>query len=175
MWNLKLFFTFVKIGFLGFGGGYMMIPLFFLEIVEHHHWLTHDQVFNIVAIAQTVPGVFATNSATLIGLTIGHPGYGILATLGIVSPALVAGFMAEKYIKPHLNKPALKAVLKGLSAAVIGIILGVGINMMDGVVNSWPTALVAALSFFLFQQRRWNAATAMITSACLGVVLMQLF
>lgn len=130
MLYLKLYLLFLKIGLLGFGGGYMMIPLFFLEIVGRYNWLSHDDMFNIIAVAQTVPGTFATNTATLVGLNMGHIGYGLVAVLGVISPALLIAYLADRYVRPHLENPALQGVLKGIAAAVIGIILATGLRMM---------------------------------------------
>ena len=86
----------------------MMIPLFFLEIVGRYNWLSHDDMFNIIAVAQTVPGTFATNTATLVGLYMGHIGYGLVAVLGVISPALLIAYLADRYVRPHLENPVYR-------------------------------------------------------------------
>lgn len=166
---LQIYLQFLKIGLLGFGGGYMMIPLYFSDLVARQHWLTHDQMFSIIAMAQTVPGTFATNTATLVGLTVGNFGYACAATLGVVTPAVFLGYLADRYIKPYLDTPQLQGLLKGLSAAVIGIVLGTGMNLMKGAVTGWVLLGVVVLAFYLFFVRKWNVALAMISSALIGM------
>ncbi|MGE5544808.1 MAG: chromate transporter [Bacillota bacterium] len=171
MLYLKLYFIFLKIGLLGFGGGYMMIPLFFMEIVDRYQWLSHDEMFNIIAVAQTVPGTFAANTATLVGLNMGQIGYGVVAVLGVVTPALLTAYLADRYIRPHLKSPALQGVLKGIAAAVIGIILATGLKMMHSAVIDGPTMITGLFAFFLFYSKRWNVAAATVSAALAGIVL----
>ena len=153
----------------------MMIPLFFMELVNRYHWLSHDEMFNIIAVAQTVPGTFATNTATLAGLSIGNIGFGLVAVLGVISPALLVGYAADRFFRPHLDHPALQGILKGLTAAVVGIILATGLQMMDSAVSDGPTMIAGFLAFFLFYSRGWNVAIALITAAVAGLVTFCLF
>jgi len=175
MLYVKVYLLFLKIGLLGFGGGYMMIPLFFLEIVDRYRWLTHDQMFNLIAVAQTVPGTFATNTAVLVGLTIGGLGYGVAAVMGVVSPALLIAHIAERYVRPYLENQALQGILKGLAAGVIGIIFATGLKMMHSAVVDFPAMITALLAFFLFYSRRWNVAVATLSAAIAGFVIIWRF
>lgn len=168
---ISIYLIFLKIGLLGFGGGYLMIPLFFLEIVEKTHWMSHDQLFNILAVAQLVPGTFATNSAVLIGLSVGHLGYAVAALAGIVTPVMFTAYLAERYVRPFLNKPGMAGFLTGLTAAVIGIIAATGFNLMHAAVVDAPTMLTGLLAFYLFYSRHWNAASAAIVAAMAGLAL----
>lgn len=167
---LQLYLTFLKIGLLGFGGGYMMIPLFFIELVDRWQCLTYDQMFNIVSVAQLVPGAFATNTAVLVGLNIGSFGFALGAVAGVVTPALFIAFLAEHYVRPILDNPKLQGFLKGLTAGVIGIILATGLNLMHSVVIDWATMLTSLLAFYLLFSRQWNAAAAILVSALIGLL-----
>ncbi|MGI6512880.1 MAG: chromate transporter [Syntrophomonadaceae bacterium] len=171
MLYLTLYLQFLKIGLLGFGGGYMMIPLFFMDIVDRYNWLSYEEMFNIIAVAQTVPGTFATNTATLVGLKMGSIGYGLVAVLGVVTPALLIAYLADRYVRPYLGSPSLQGVLKGITAAVIGIILATGLRMMHSAVIDGPTMITGLLAFVLFYSRRWNVAAATISAALAGAVL----
>ena len=64
---LRLFWTFFKIGLLGFGGGYAMISMIQGEVVDKHHWMAMGQFTDIVAISQSTPGPIGINSATYVG------------------------------------------------------------------------------------------------------------
>lgn len=68
--SLKLFWVFFRIGAFTFGGGYAMIPFIEREIVDKHHWIESEDIVDIFAIVQSVPGVIAVNSATFVGYRI---------------------------------------------------------------------------------------------------------
>ncbi|NLV15676.1 MAG: chromate transporter [Syntrophomonadaceae bacterium] len=166
---IQLYLTFLKIGLLGFGGGYMMIPLFFIELVDRWQCLTYDQMFNIVSVAQLVPGTFATNTAVLAGMSVGSIWFALGAVAGVVTPAPFIAFLAERYVRPLLDNSKLQGFLKGLTAGVIGIILATGFKLMHSVVIDWATMLTALLAFYLLFSRQWNVGAAILTSALLGV------
>lgn len=166
---IQLYLTFLKIGLLGFGGGYMMIPLFFIELVDRWQCLTYDQMFNIVSVAQLVPGAFATNAAVLVGWNVGSIGFALGAVVGVITPALLIAFLAERYVRPLLDNPKLQGFLKGLTAGVIGIILATGLKLMHSVVIDWATMLTGLLAFYLLFSRRWNVAAVILTSALAGM------
>lgn len=65
---LKLFGIFFKIGLFSFGGGYAMLSLIEAELVKKQKWITHDELSDIFAIAESTPGPIAINTATYIGV-----------------------------------------------------------------------------------------------------------
>ena len=62
----KLFTTFFKIGAFTLGGGYAMIPIIESEVVEKNKWIEKDEFLDLIAIAQSCPGVFAINISTFV-------------------------------------------------------------------------------------------------------------
>ena len=68
---LELFWAFLKIGALTFGGGLAMMPIMHKEVVEKKGWISDDDVIKMLVISESTPGVFAINSATFIGYKIG--------------------------------------------------------------------------------------------------------
>lgn len=92
-----MFFIFLKIGFFSFGGGYAMLALIEGEVVDKRGWLTHAELNEVFAIAESTPGPIAINTATFIGAKrLGIFG-GIFATLGVVIPSF-AIIVALSYI-----------------------------------------------------------------------------
>ena len=65
LWDL--YFTFLKIGGLTFGGGYAMLPMLQREVIDNHKWVTEEEVLDIYAVGQCTPGIIAVNTATMIG------------------------------------------------------------------------------------------------------------
>ncbi|MBD0380861.1 chromate transporter [Paenibacillus sedimenti] len=152
LWNL--FITFLKIGFISFGGGYAMIPIIQHE-VELHQWLLPAQFNHAVTLAGTGPGPIATNCATLIGFeTAGIPG-AIAATLGMVLPSLLLIILLAAFMyKWHHNK-WFKSSFYGLRPVVTGLIIFAAIHF------GWPSG---AEDIFSWHQ----AAMVLIT---IGVVV----
>ena len=86
---IELFFTFMKIGAFTFGGGHAMIPLIQKETVEKKGWISDDDIFDVVAIAESTPGPIAVNSATFVGYkTAGFLG-ALFSTVGVILPSFV--------------------------------------------------------------------------------------
>jgi chromate transporter len=120
---LELFLTFFMLGFVSFGGGYVMIPLIQEEVVERHGWMTLPEFTEVIAVAGMSPGPIATNSAVFVGFAeAGIPG-AVAAALGTVLPSLliilVLGFVFYK-IREHT---AVKSAFYGLRAIITGLIV----------------------------------------------------
>ena len=83
---VQIFWTFFKISPVTFGGGFAMIPLIEEEIVEKRKWLTSDDITEVFALSQSIPGAVAINSATFIGNRIGGIKGALAAMIGVSLP-----------------------------------------------------------------------------------------
>ena len=84
---LQVFLTFVKIGLFTFGGGHAMIPLIEREIVDNHGWINKQDVNDVIAVCESVPGSIAVNSATFVGYKVAGFWGALFATLGVIIPS----------------------------------------------------------------------------------------
>ncbi|WP_410879385.1 chromate transporter [Myroides sp. DW712] len=117
----KLFFLFTKIGLFTIGGGYAVIPLIEKEIIQRS-WLSYDEFYELLAITESLPGVFATNIAALVGFKIGGIKGGILAALGtILAPFIIILLLAVFFNRFQDNIYVIKA-FKGLRPVVVALI-----------------------------------------------------
>jgi chromate transporter len=147
LWSL--FVTFLKIGFVSFGGGYAMIPIIQNE-VELHQWLLPEQFNHAVALAGTGPGPIATNCATLIGFeTAGVPG-AIAATLGMVLPSLLLIILFAAFLYKWHNNKWFKSSFYGLRPVVTGFIVFAAIHfgwsVSDKAIFSWHQAAMMIIT-----------------------------
>ncbi|NEW06344.1 chromate transporter [Paenibacillus sp. SYP-B3998] len=147
LWSL--FITFLKIGFISFGGGYAMIPVIQHE-VERHQWLQPEAFNHAVTLAGTGPGPIATNCATLIGFGIaGVPG-AIAATLGMVVPSLILIIILAAFLYKWHNNKWFKSSFYGLRPVVTGFIVFAAIrfgwSVGDKPLISWHQAGMLAIT-----------------------------
>jgi chromate transporter len=117
----RLFLIFAKIGLVGFGGGYAMIPLIGEEI-EANRWLEISEFADIVAVSQMTPGPVAVNAATFIGVrTAGIPG-ALAATIGLIVPSLIIIIIVAHMIDRFKESTLIQGMLLGIRPAAIGLI-----------------------------------------------------
>ena len=108
---IQLFYTFFKIGLLGFGGGYEMLSLIQFEIVEHYHWLTVSQFTDIVAISQATPGPIGINSATFVGFSVAGIFGAIVATIAVVTPSFILMYLLIYIFNRYRDNIYTKSIL----------------------------------------------------------------
>lgn len=123
--NRGLFGTFFKIGLFTFGGGWAMLSIIEKEIVDRHKWLPREEFLDLVAMAQSLPGILAVNMAIAIGDRIKGRAGSLSAAIGTILPSFaiilaIAIFLTPEAIK---NNPALSAIFKGIRPAVVALIL----------------------------------------------------
>ena len=126
---LELFFTFLKIGLISFGGGYGMIPLIREEVLASA-WLTEESFLDLVAVAESTPGPIAVNMATFVGSSQGGLLGAFVATLGVVLPSFLMILLIAALAKSFLIRPAVQAALSGIRPAVVGLVLATGVTML---------------------------------------------
>ena len=123
---IRLFWNFLMIGALSFGGGYGMISLV-REQVLAHGWLTESEFLDMIAVSESTPGPLAVNMATFIGSSqAGFPG-ALVATLGVVLPAFLIILLIAAVLKNLLRYRGVEAFLSGVRPTVVGLILGTAV------------------------------------------------
>lgn len=128
---LELFLTFAKIGLFTFGGGYAMISLIEDACVSRKKWITHEELMNIVVIAESTPGPIAINCATYVGYRrFGFWG-AVVATLGIVLPSFCIIFAISRFLEQFLEITVIANAFRGIRLAVGILILNAALNMLQ--------------------------------------------
>ena len=130
-WSIlfRVFLSFFKIGAFTFGGGYAMIPLIQREAVEKHHWVTDEDILDIVAIAESTPGPIAVNMATFVGTRMGGLPGAACATLGVVLPSFVVILIVARCYQAFRRSKWVQGVMSGLKPAVVGLIAGAAVTV----------------------------------------------
>ncbi len=167
----RLFLVFLKVGSVLFGSGYVLVAYLEDELIRNLGWLTQSQLLDAIAIGQFTPGPVLT-TATFIGVQIGGLAGGILATLGIFTPAFIFVAIVNPLI-PRLrrSRPASN-FLDAVNMAAVGLMLAVTIKLGYAALVDWKTALIAGLSVLaVFGMKKINTAGIILASAVLGYIL----
>ncbi|MDR1324831.1 MAG: chromate transporter [Treponema sp.] len=129
---LDLFFTFVKMGCMTFGGGYAMIPILERELINKKGLTTMEEVMDYYTIAQITPGVIAVNVSTFIGYK--HKGVlgGFIATCGFVLPGVCAISLIALGLRNFAENAMAQRVFAGIRVAVGALILDTVIKLFTG-------------------------------------------
>lgn len=142
---INLFKTFFKIGIVTFGGGYAMIPMIEEDIVRRNKWVSKEEFIDLLAIAQTCPGVFAINISTFIGYKIKKTPGAICTALGATLPSFIIILLIAMFFHQFQNNSVISAMFAGIRPAVV--------------------ALIAAPTFTLAKDTRINLANCWIPIA----------
>lgn len=121
----ELFLGFLQVGAFTFGGGYGAVPLI-RDVVLSHGWMTEESLAYMIAVSESTPGPIMVNMATYVGTSqAGFPG-AVVATTAVVLPSFVIILLIAALMKSVVKNPWVQAVMKGLKACVVGIILATG-------------------------------------------------
>lgn len=185
----ELFYVFFFIGLFTIGGGYAMIPMIKDEVVARG-WMTMEELLNFFAIAESTPGPFAVNTATLVGFSQAGIVGSIVATLSVVLPSFIIILIIAKFITNFLKYKEVKWALDGVKPIIVGLIIGVVINLvvnnifgLASIIDAFKTtidiktidymSLIIMIAMFLLKMKfkKLNPIYMIIISAILGIVI----
>ena len=116
------FKTFFKIGIFTLGGGYAMIPLIEEEVVNKKQWVSKEEMLDLIAIAQSCPGVFAINIAIFIGYKLRKVRGAIATTIGTALPSFLIILIIAMFFKQFEDNKVVAAMFRGIRPAVVALI-----------------------------------------------------
>jgi chromate transporter len=164
-----LFLTFLRIGSVLYGSGYVLLAFLHADFVNHLGWLTDRQLIDAIAIGQVTPGpVFTT--ATFIGYILGGIPGAILATAGIFLPSFV--FVAiSSFVVPKIRSSIWTATfLDGVNVASLGLMLGVMLQLSVTAIKDPITMAIALISFLLLFRYSINSTWLIAGGALIGLL-----
>ncbi|MBO7460435.1 MAG: chromate transporter, partial [Bacteroidales bacterium] len=112
----------MKIGILGFGGGYAMLSMIQFEIVDHYQWMSLEEFTDMVALSQMTPGPFSINIATFTGYTVSGFWGSLLASFSLVLPALILFMIVLKFLFKNKENYIIKTTLSSMKPVIAGLI-----------------------------------------------------
>jgi chromate transporter len=167
---LRLFLSFLKIGSVVFGSGYVLLAFLQSEFVEHLHWLTDKQLIDAVAVGQFTPGPLFT-TATFIGYLVAGWMGAIVATVGIFLPGFVLVAVSGPLIPRLRSSPVVAAALDGVVAGSLALMAVVAWQLGRASIVDRTTMAVFAVSLIVLLRFRVNAAWVVAAAAVVGWVM----
>jgi chromate transport protein ChrA len=135
---------FLRVGTVTFGGGFVMIPLIESEVVDTRHWLTHQEFADATALGQITPGPVLI-TATFIGYRVAGTLGALVATVSIFLPAFLMTIAAGSSLKRFRANRQVQAFLRGVTPAVVGLLVAAGWSIGRAGVHSWLGVSIAAV------------------------------
>lgn len=141
---LQLFLSFFKIGAFTFGGGWAMISIIEKEIVDKHHWIEREEFLDLLAVAQSLPGILAVNISVAVGDKLRGMKGSLAAAAGCILPSFLMILCIAMFLTPDLikNNPTLSAIFKGIRPAVVALIIAPVISSAKAAKIGWKTAII---------------------------------
>lgn len=168
--QLTLFLTFLKIGAVLYGSGYVLLAFLRADLVQNLHWLTDHQLLDAVSIGQFTPGpVFTT--ATFIGYLVGGLPGALLATLAIFLPAFAFVPAIHRLAALMRRSAWARAILAGVNAAALALMAGVTFQLASAALVDPLTWLLALAALAILLRFKPNSAWLIAAGALAGIVL----
>ncbi len=163
-----LFLTFLKIGSVLYGSGYVLLAFLRNDFVVRLGWLTDRQLIDAVAVGQFTPGpVFTT--ATFVGYVVGSWPGALLATLAIFLPSFVFVALSHPLIPRIRGRAVTAALLDGVNVAALGLMLAVTWELGRAAIVDGVTAVLAIAAAVLLVRYRVNSAWLVLGGGAIGI------
>lgn len=186
---LELFYTFLRIGLFGFGGGYGMLSLIQGEVVTRHSWMSVQEFTDIVAVSQMTPGPIGINSATFVGYTAvindgGSTSFAILGSLvasfAVMLPSFILMLIISRWFMKYSHNKLVEELFTVLRPAVVGLIASAALLLMNsenfGSLIDNPVQFGVSVALFLFafvalRLLRWSPILILVICGAIGGVI----
>lgn len=144
----EIFAVFAKIGTFTIGGGYMMIPAIQDEL-SRRHWISDEELPDIVALAQSAPGLLTVNMSIFAGYRLrGVPG-GIVATLGCIFSPIIFILLIAMFFRSFSDNPLVVRIFAGVRPAAVAVMFAFTVKLAKGNGRCWWKWLMSAATLLL--------------------------
>jgi chromate transporter len=165
----QIAWLFFKTGLLSFGGAYASLVFVQRGAVAQYHWLSDGQLLDGVALSVATPGPFMLFT-TFVGYIAGGIPGAALATLFVFLPSFVFVLGFVHYIEKVRENRALQAFLAGVSAAVVGVIAVVSLDLIPEALVDWVTLGISLVAFVLIAFLKRDVALVAVGAIAIGII-----
>ncbi|QTE68003.1 chromate transporter [Clostridiales bacterium] len=140
---LELYWTFVRIGLVTFGGGYAMLPILERELVDKRHWTTMDELRDYFSIGQCTPGIIAMNVSTFIGEKRNGVKGALVASVGFLTGPVILILLIAMFISNFAHLEVVQHAFAGIRVCVCVLIL-------QAVLRLWKSSVVDPVALVIY-------------------------
>ncbi len=166
----KLFSIFLQIGAFTLGGGYAMLAMVEQAIVEKHKFMDKDEFWDLIAVVQTLPGVFAINTALYVGYKLRGKSGALVASLGAALPSFVAILLIATFFAEIRDNSWVEKIFKGIRPCVVALILVPAIRLLVGEGIKWKIIWIPLLAGFLIWYLKVSPVIIILITAILSLI-----
>jgi len=166
---VQVAWLFFKTGLLSFGGAYASLVFVQRGAVAQYHWLSDGQLLDGVALSVATPGPFMLFT-TFVGYLVSGIAGAVLATFFVFFPSFVFVLVGVHYIEKVRENRRIQAFLAGVSAAVVGVIAVVSLDLIPEALVDWPAVGIAAAAFFLIAFLKRDVALVAVGAMAGGII-----
>ena len=171
---LGLFWSFFKIGCVGYGGGPSMVPLIKEEVENLQQWMTVTDFMDVLAIGNAIPGPIATKLSVAVGYNVAGALGAVVATLGVAMPSVIMLVLLLKFVLYIKDNPRVKSMLKGLRPVVVAMLAYAAYDMsFDAFMNpnTMILMLMGGVTLALMIFTKIHPALFVVAGALIGALL----
>jgi chromate transporter len=165
----QIAWLFLKTGLFSFGGAYASLVFVQRGAVAQYHWLSDGQLLDGVALSVATPGPFMLFT-TFAGYLAGGIGGALLATFFVFLPSFVFVIAGTHYVEQVRNNNVVQAFLAGVSAAVVGVIAVVSLDLIPEALVNWSAIVVSAIAFLLIVLLKRDVALVAVGAMFVGII-----
>lgn len=169
---IKLFLSFLKVGFFAIGGAYSFLPLIEKEVVQKYQWLSREEFLEVMGMVKIFPGAISIKYATYTGYKIAGIWGAVAANVGnFLAPALLIAFASFLYLR-YKNVPAVKNAFEAIQLVVFAMIIAVAFQTVSPLkLLDLKSVLLIVLAFILFIYTKIEPALIIVLAGIIGVFL----
>lgn len=165
-----LFFTFAKIAALVVGGGYAILPVVEETFTRKSKLISSEELLDMMALVQTIPGIIAANSAVYVGMKVAGFGGVLAAVFGVCLPSVTVILIIAAFF-PHLKpeNPALLGAFVGVRACITGLLIVTAVRLAKKTIQGWFEIVFVTL-FLILALMKWNPVWIIAASMPFGIL-----
>lgn len=169
LWDL--FQTFFRIGIVTFGGGYAMLPLIHKELVDKKKWISEEDIIDIFAVGQSLPGAIAINTSIFIGYRKKRYAGAVCSMLGTIMPSFIIITLIALVFDKVEDLPQLQAAFWAIRAAVVALIAAAAVKLGRKAIKDKTGVIIAVIAFIILLLFNINVILMIIAGAATGLTI----
>lgn len=167
---LQLYVAFFKVGLLTIGGGYAMLPIIERELVQDKKWMTMEEILESYSVAQSLPGVIASNTAVFVGYRLAGFWGAVISVLGVITPSILIILGIAAVFTQIENLEIVQKAFKGIRIAVLALLCLSMVRMLKASIVDWVTLVIAIAGFLFVMFFGGSPIIVIIASGVLGAL-----